>query len=74
VLLLFWIAKVIPSAIGFDNWKVKSVVKACTFTGVTYHAEDASFCPPSVNCSRESSSCAFPFSTIWPADAAKPCG
>src|ERR1700686_4667177 len=56
-------AKVIPSALGLVSWKLKSVVKLCTFTGVVNHALEASDWPPSVNSKR------VPFNFVLPLDA-----
>ncbi len=56
----FWIVKVIPSELALMNWKVKSLVKLCTFTGVVNQALLASACPPSVNCKR------VPFNLVRP--------
>src|SRR6266853_3578084 len=48
-----WIVKVIPSALGVFNWKVKLFVKLCTFTGVFQYALAASnVAAVSVSCSR----------------------
>src|ERR1700731_4174928 len=33
-----WIVKVKPSAVGVFTWKLKSLVKLCTFTGVFQYA------------------------------------
>src|SRR6266404_1156786 len=59
----FWIANVMPSALGVVNWKLKSVVKLCTFTGVVNQALEASDWPPSVNSKR------VPFNFVLPLDA-----
>src|SRR5450755_1489499 len=56
--------KVMPSATGVVNWKVKSLLKVCTFTGVEYHAVPASLPPPSVKRSLEPFRAAVPFSAI----------
>jgi len=56
----FWMVKVIPSELALMNWKVKSLVKVCTLTGVVNQALLASPCPPSVNCKR------VPFSLVRP--------
>ena len=34
----FWMVNVKPSATGFVNWNVKSLVKVCTLTGVVQKA------------------------------------
>src|SRR5438270_12527150 len=52
--------KVITSELALMNWKVKSLMKVCTLTGVVYQALLASACPPSVNCKR------VPFSLVRP--------
>src|ERR1700687_1348433 len=49
-----------PSALGLVSWKLKSVVKLCTFTGVVNQALLASDCPPSVSRKR------VPFSLVRP--------
>ena len=56
--------------------KVKVVVNACTFTGVSYHALLAPLTKPDVvNCIVGPTSGDAPFTNhIWPVEPAKPLG
>ena len=63
---VFWIVNVNPSAVQLpagESWKLKSVVKVCTFTGDPNQALLASFTPPPVSRSRA------PFRKAWPLSA-----